>query len=370
MLEVDLTLQRGAFRLAASFSAPTPGVTALFGRSGCGKTTLVNLIAGLIRDGEGRIALDGEHWLDSARGVRVPAEQRRIGYVFQDARLFPHYSVRGNLLYGARELPRGHFDDVVALLGLDALLSRRPGGLSGGERQRVALGRALLRQPRLLLLDEPLASLDQSRREEVLPFLERLRDHYAIPMIFVSHQFDEVLRLATHLVVLDGGQVAVAGDVGEVSLAPALRGIVGTEAVGAVVDGVVRSVDAATELANIDVGGQKLQVSSRHLQTGQAVRLQLLARDLILAVQEPHGLSVRNQLRGRVDSISPDGSGDLVTVDVGGITLLSRVTPAATQELRLAPGIELWVLVKAVSVSHHAIGTAGSLAVHAADSNG
>lgn len=369
MLEVDVSLQRGSFHLQAAFTAPTPGVTALFGRSGCGKTTLVNLIAGLIRDGAGSIALDGEYWLDSARQRRVAAEHRRIGYVFQDARLFPHYSVRGNLMYGAGALPAGYFDDVVALLGLEPLLARRPGSLSGGERQRVALGRALLRQPQLLLLDEPLASLDQSRREEVLPFLERLRDHYAIPMIFVSHQFDEVLRLATHLVVLDAGRVVVAGHVGEVSLAPALRDIVGADAVGAVVDGVVSAIDRTRELASISLDGQQLHVPSRQLAAGQAVRLQLLARDLILAVEEPRGLSVRNQLRGRVRSVSADGSGELVTVDVGTVTLLSRVTSAATQELKLAPGMEVWVLVKAVSVSSHvikardAIGAASTRAV-------
>lgn len=360
MLEVDVSLRRGGFHLQARFSAPTPGVTALFGRSGCGKTTAVNLIAGLIRDGSGSIALDGEYWLDSARQQRVAAEHRRIGYVFQDARLFPHYTVRGNLLYGATALPSGHFDDVVALLGLQSLLARRPGSLSGGERQRVALGRALLSQPRLLLLDEPLASLDQSRREEVLPFLERLRDHYAIPMIFVSHQFDEVLRLATHLVVMDAGRVVAAGHVGEVSLAPALRDIVGADAVGAVVEGVVSGVDGARDLASISLDGQQLHVPSRQLSAGQSVRLQLLARDLILAVEEPRGISVRNHLRGRVRSVSADGSGDLVTVDVGEVTLLSRVTAAATRELALAPGRDVWVLVKAVSVSNHVMRTVGA----------
>jgi molybdate transport system ATP-binding protein len=274
--------------------------------------------------------------------------------------LFPHYSVRGNLLYGARRAPQPHqFDDVVALLGLEALLRRRPNALSGGERQRVALGRALLSGPRLLLLDEPLASLDQSRREEVLPFLMRLRDHFSIPMIFVSHQFDEVLRLATHLVVLEQGRVAAAGDVGTVSLAPALRDIVGTDAVGAVVEGRVAAIDGA-ELAAVTIGAHsRLSVPARGLATGQRLRLRLLARDLILALHEPQGLSVRNHLRGTVRAIAPDGDADLVEVDIGGATLLSRITPAATRELSLAPGIAVWVLVKAVSVSSHALGSAG-----------
>ncbi len=357
MLSAHVTLSRGTFALDARFEAPTPGVTALFGRSGCGKTTLVNVLAGLL-PAHGRIALDDAVWLDSDRGIDVPAERRRIGYVFQDARLFPHYTVRGNLLYG---VPRGTapkgFDDVVDLLGIAPLLARRPGSLSGGERQRVALGRALLSRPRLLLLDEPLASLDVSRREEVLPYLERLRDAFAIPMVFVSHQFDEVLRLATHLAVLDHGQVVATGSIGAVSLAPALRRIVGIDAVGAVMDGCVEEVQAAQGLSAVRVGAMsRLFVTSTRLSPGQRVRLQLLARDLILAVEEPRGLSVRNQLRGRVVSVTQDQGACLVEVDIGGATLLARISAAATRELRVAPGLDVWALVKAVSFSAHPTG--------------
>ncbi len=270
-------------------------------------------------------------------------------------------TVRGNLLYGAaRGTARasGAFEELVALLGLESLLERRPGSLSGGERQRVALGRALLAQPRLLLLDEPLASLDASRRAEVLPYLARLRDHYAIPMVFVSHQFDEVLHVATHLVVMDEGRVVAAGDVSAVSLTPALRGIVGPDAAGAVVEGRVVGIDAASELATVAIGDDMLRVSSRSLAMHQPVRVQLLARDVILAVEEPRGLSVRNQLRGRVRNITADGSGDLVEVETGSVTLLARITPAATRELSLAPGTAVWVLVKAVSFHPHATGPA------------
>ncbi|MFO7324382.1 MAG: molybdenum ABC transporter ATP-binding protein [Pseudomonadota bacterium] len=357
MLAAEVQLARGDFLLDARFTTPTPGVTALFGRSGCGKTTLVNVLAGLL-PARGRIALDEEVWLDSSVGVNVPADKRRIGYVFQDARLFPHYSVRGNLLYGApRSAPRREFDDVVALLGLAPLLARRPGSLSGGERQRVALGRALLSRPRLLLLDEPLASLDVSRREEVLPYLERLRDTFAIPMVFVSHQFDEVLRLATHLAVLDQGRVVASGGIGAVSLAPALRDIVGIDAVGAVVEGRVERVDPAQGLSTVRIGTQnRLYVTSTSLAPGQRVRLQLLARDLILAVEEPRGLSVRNQLRGHVVSVTEDQGATLVEVDIGGATLLARISAAATRELGIRPGLGLWALVKAVSFSAHAMG--------------
>jgi molybdate transport system ATP-binding protein len=363
MLHVDVRLQRGAFRLDAQFDAPTPGITALFGRSGCGKTSLVNVIAGLTADGAGDIRLDGECWLDSTRGLRLRAEQRHVGYVFQDARLFPHYSVRGNLEYGARRaqgtVTAGLFDDVVALLGLAPLLARRPGGLSGGEKQRVALGRALLSQPRLLLLDEPLSSLDTARREEVLPYLERLRDHLSVPMVYVSHQFDEVLRLATHLVVMDNGRVTAAGDLGTVSRSPALQAIVGQDAVGAVIDGKVTSIDAGSGLAEVSIGQDHLRVPAGTLVNGQNLRVQLLARDLILAVSEPQGLSVRNQLRGTVRGVTSSNGSDLVEVGCAGVTLLARVTGAATRDLGLTIGMRVWVLVKAVSVS--GLPAAGSL---------
>jgi molybdate transport system ATP-binding protein len=363
MLSVDIALARGAFRLEVKFEAATPGVIALFGRSGCGKSTLVNLLAGLIAGARGSIEVDGETWFDSARGIQVKTERRRIGYVFQDARLFPHYTVRGNLLYGAPRdgVAAAGFDDVVQLLGLNSLLDRRTGKLSGGEKQRVALGRALLAQPRLLLLDEPLASLDAARREEVLPYLEQLRDHYAIPMVYVSHQLDEVLRLATRLVVMDAGKVVAAGDLASVSLQPALREIVGIDAVGAVVEGSVTSIDSDDELASVALGtGGSLRISARGLGVGQRVRLQLLARDLILALEEPRGISVRNHLRGTVRSIAPDGSADLVEVDIDGTAVLARVTAAAARELRLAPGLPLWVLVKAVSVSPLALRGVGA----------
>ncbi|MEP7313293.1 MAG: molybdenum ABC transporter ATP-binding protein [Pseudomonadota bacterium] len=359
MLEVAVRQQRGDFLLDARFTAQTPGVIALFGRSGCGKTTLINLLAGLLDAQEGAIRVEGETWFDSSKGFTLAAQKRRVGYVFQEARLFPHLSVRGNLLYGARRAPAGAnttgtFEQITALLGLEALLARRPGGLSGGERQRVALGRALLAQPRLLLLDEPLSSLDAARREEVLPYFERLRDACAIPMILVSHQFDEVLRLATQVIVLEGGRVVAAGDTTAVSLTPALRAIVGPDALGAVVDGTVLRRDAAEDLVDIAVGNGVLRIASSGAQPGERLRVQLLARDIILAISEPTGLSVRNQLRGTVVQITTDHDSDLVEVDIGGARILARITRSATAALSLAPGITVWVLVKAVSTRGHA----------------
>ncbi|MBC7984349.1 MAG: molybdenum ABC transporter ATP-binding protein [Candidatus Obscuribacterales bacterium] len=358
MLRLQIKKQRGAFALDVNISAPTPGVVALFGRSGCGKSTLVSLIAGLLSPDSGRIELNGELLFDNASNLSLPVEARRIGYVFQDARLFPHYTVLGNLQYGLKRASGTQLigqEETIALLGLEALLARRPHELSGGEKQRVALGRALLSQPRLLLLDEPLASLDVARREEVLPYLERLRDRLAIPMVYVSHQFDEVLRLATHVVVLDNGRVAVEGDINEVSLSPALRSIVGPEAVGAVIDGKVLSLDVQNALADIAIGSGVLRVHA-DTQVGNRVRVQMLARDIILATQEPKGLSVRNSLAGIVGKIERDDvHSDLVYVNIGAAIVMARITRVATQALQLALGTKVWVLVKAVSMRGHAI---------------
>lgn len=358
MLNIHYKKRQGEFQLDVQVDVRQTGVIALFGRSGCGKSTTVNLIAGLLRADSGRLQLGDEVLFDSAKGIDLPSERRRIGYVFQDARLFPHYTVVGNLRYGlqrARGKAQGFsFDTVVGLLGLESLLQRRPFQLSGGEKQRVALGRALLSQPRLLLLDEPLASLDQARREEVLPYLERVRDQLKIPMVYVSHQFEEVLQLATHVVLMDHGRVLAQGDLPSISLQPELRALVGAEAIGAVVEGQVRSIDTEIGLARVAVGHGQLSVDASNLQAGQQVRMQLLARDLILALHAPQGLSVRNKLQGVITHIAPDDHHTiLVTVDVGGPQLIARVTMPAAQELELRVGLSLWVLVKAVTLRGH-----------------
>jgi len=359
VLEVSVLKQLPGFRLDATLTAPTPGVIALFGRSGSGKSTLTNIISGLVSPDVGTVSLDGEALTDIRRGISVPAERRQIGYVFQDARLFPHLSVISNLHYGERRNRRAAaivgFDEVVALLGLAPLLQRKPRQLSGGERQRVSLGRALLSRPRLLLLDEPLASLDVSRREEVLPYLVALRDRLSIPMVYVSHQFEEVLRLATHLVLLEAGQVLAEGPVDEMSLYPELQSIIGPDLVGAVVEGQVTRVSAETGIADLAVGSGVLQVSLRDAPVGARVRLQLLARDVILATQPVQGLSVRNALPSTVIAISDDEFGAaLVRVDVGGPIVLARITQNARRALNLRPGDAVWTLVKAVSTRGHA----------------
>lgn len=362
MLRVSVLKRRADFTLQAAFAAPTPGVTALFGRSGSGKTTLVDIISGLLPPDEGEIRLGDTLLTDTRQAVSVPVERRRIGYMFQDPRLFPHLSVEGNLRYGATRAgpatPVVVFDEVVSLLGLSALLQRRPQGLSGGEKQRVALGRALLSQPQLLLLDEPLGSLDVARRQEVLPYLEALRDRLSIPMVYVSHEFEEVLRLATHLVLLDAGRVVAEGTVSEMSLRPELRAIVGPELAGSVLDGVVTAVNTMLGVTDVAVGSGTLRLSLRDAVPGTRLRLQLLARDVILATRAIDGLSVRNAVCGTITGISPDVEDTvLVSVDIGGAIVVARITRAALAALRLHTGQPVWALMKAVSMRGHAFRT-------------
>jgi molybdate transport system ATP-binding protein len=359
VLKVAVKKRRGAFTLEARFELPTPGVVALFGRSGSGKSTLVNVIAGLLEADSGHILLDDAVLLDSEQHIDVPPERRRIGYVFQDAKLFPHLSVAANLRYAqerARVAAYVGLELVADLLDLGALMQRRTHQLSGGERQRVAIGRALLSQPRLLLLDEPLASLDASRREELLPYLETLRDQLAIPMVYVSHDFDDVLRLATHLVLMESGRTTAQGNLSDMSLNPGVRAIIGADAVGAIVDGTVLGLDPISGLLRVQVGHGELNVHFGKAANGAKLRVQLLARDLIVATRAPQQLSVRNSLTGVVTAVTDDHEdSDLIAIDIGGTIIMARVTKAATRELGLVAGLPVWALVKTVSLRPHPI---------------
>jgi molybdate transport system ATP-binding protein len=365
MLSVRLKKRRGAFELDVAFECSASGLVALFGRSGCGKSTTINLLAGLLRPDSGSIRLGDQALYDSAAGIDLAAERRRIGYMFQEPRLFPHLSVLGNLRYGEKRAPPSahqiQLEEVVELLGLAGLLERRTHHLSGGEKRRVALGRAILSQPRLLLLDEPLAALDVARREELMPYLARLRDRLSIPIVYVSHEFDEVLRLATHVVLLEAGAVVAQGDVASVSRRAELRAIVGPEAIGAVLEGEIETLDAASGLARMRLGTGHLTIEAEGVRVGQRLRVQLLARELILAVEAPRGLSVRSALEGVVRSIVPDDARSrLVEIDIGGASVIVRVTAAASTELALAVGRGVWVLVKTVSLRGHVYQTAGA----------
>lgn len=342
------------FLLDAAFEAPA-GVTAIFGRSGAGKTTLVHAVAGLLRAESGRIALDGEVLQDSDAGIWLAPHRRRIGYVFQEPRLFPHLGVRGNLLFGARLAPGraepGAFDRIVSLLGLGGLLDRRPGALSGGEAARVAMGRALLARPRLLLMDEPLASLDAGRRAEILPYLERLRDEAGVPILYVSHAIAEVARLATTLVLIEAGRVRRAGPAGAVLADPQAVPILGLAEAGAVLLARIgaRQQDGLTEVA---ISGGTLLLPGLTAAAGTALNLRVAARDVILSRDRPEGLSALNILAATVTEVAEAGGPEaLVQLRCGGDFLLARITRRSARALGLAPGVACHAIVKAVAVS-------------------
>ncbi|MEL6575399.1 MAG: molybdenum ABC transporter ATP-binding protein [Pseudomonadota bacterium] len=357
-LEVSLAHRFPGFTLEAAFSAPA-GVTALFGRSGSGKTTIANAVAGLLRPSEGRIALDGTVLLDTGAGCYVPPHRRRIGYVFQDARLFPHLSVRRNLLYGrwfaggrgGDDLPR-----IAALLDIEPLLERAPGALSGGERQRVALGRALLSRPRMLVMDEPLAALDEARKAEILPYLERLRDEASIPILYVSHSLAEVARLATTLVVLETGRVAKAGPLVDLLADPETVPALGIRDAGSILTGRVIA-HHADGLSEIEVAAGRLLLPRVAAAPGARLRIRIAAQDVILSRTPPEGLSALNILAVRVTALRPGaGPGAMVQLDAGGDSLLARITKRSAERLALAPGTGCFAIAKAVSVAPMDIG--------------
>lgn len=353
MLSVEISHEQGGFGIDATFECGA-GVTALFGRSGAGKTSLVNAIAGLMRPRKGRVVFDGEVLFDSEKNIHVRAGRRHFGYVFQESRLFPHFTVRQNLLYShwfdhalyAAE----EFSHVVELLGIGDLLQRRPAQLSGGEKQRVAIGRALLAKPRLLLLDEPLASLDTERKHEILRYLRLLRDEMRIPMVYVSHAVEEVLELADHVVLLASGRVVASGSVEDVMGQPDLRPAAGVFEGGAVIDTRVIGIDADDDLATLGFDGGKLTVGNFDAQLGERVRVRIRAREVSIALEAPRNISIQNMLRGRIAAIdNPRGSSVNVSIMVGAATLRARITRRSARQLALVPGAEVYALIKAIS---------------------
>ncbi len=354
MIALDFRQNLGDFGLDVRMEAPA-GVVVLFGRSGSGKTSIVRAIAGLARPREGRIAVGGTVLFDSAAGIDVPAERRRVGYVFQDARLFPHMSVEANLRYGQKRAgpagPSDEFGSTVALLGLGHLLMRRPGRLSGGERQRVAIGRALLARPRLLLMDEPLASLDAPRKAEVLPYLDGLRRRLGIPVVYVTHSLDEVMRLADTLALVDDGRIAACGPVGEVTARVDLGPLVGRFEAGTALDTLVAGHDAEFALSRLAFAGGELVVPAVDAPEGTALRVLVRARDVMLATRPPVAISARNVFAGTVSDISLEpGAHAEVAVAIGGVRLRARITRAAAAELGLATGVPVHAIVKSVAV--------------------
>jgi len=361
-IEVDVEKKLGAFVLKAAFSSDA-AVTALFGRSGCGKSSALSLVAGLLRPDRGRIATGDRVLFDSAAGVDVPPERRRVGYVFQDGLLLPHLSVRQNLTYGRFFTPPAErwadFDRIVSLLDLAPLLERRPHRLSGGEKQRIAIGRALLASPRLLLMDEPLASLDAGRRSEILYYIERLRDEVRVPILYVSHEIEEVVRLAGHMVLLSDGRVAASGEVHDLMGRMELRSMIGRYEGGAVIEAKVAAQDLDSGLARLAFTGGELLVADVDALVGESLRVRVRARDVSIALERPRDISILNCFAGRIAEIGIEpGSSVDVRIDIAGTPILARITRHSATRLRLAAGQEVWALVKAVSLDRQSVGYA------------
>ena len=364
MLEVDAEQQLGAFRLDIHLRAPSHGVIALFGRSGSGKTSLVNMLAGLTRPTRGRIAIDDTVLFDSSDGTNLAPERRRLGYVFQEDRLFPHLSVRSNLLYGHRRAPvrdrATTLPEIVELLGIGHLLERRPARLSGGEKQRVAIGRALLAHPRLLLMDEPLASLDAARKEEILPFIERLRDRLQLPIVYVTHDLGEIVRLADTVVLMSDGRVAALGSVDEILGRADLRGLTERHEAGALLRAAVEGHDERFGLTHLAFDGGRLRTSRLDLPVGTNVRVNIRARDVSIALSAPADISILNVLPARILEIfGSDGANldlKLALGNAGHATIWARLTARSVHDLQLAVGREVFALIKAVAIDRQSLG--------------
>lgn len=351
-LSVDIRCDLGAFHLRAGFGAPE-GVTVLFGRSGSGKTSVVKSVAGLLRPDAGRIAVSGRVLFDRAQGVDIPVHKRRLGYVFQDSRLFPHLTVRENLCYSARVSGRGsrHVEGVAELLGIASLLDRRTHGLSGGEGQRVAIGRALLSEPDMLLMDEPLASLDGPRKAEILPYLETLRRETGLSILYVTHNMAEVARLATHIVLLEDGAVVRSGAPQDLLTDPDMVRVFGIRDAGAVLSARVAAQpeDGVTELV---VSGGRLFLPAVDAPIGADLRVRILAQDVILSLQRPEGMSALNILPVRVVTLRRGaGPGVIVQLQAGSDRLLARITRRSADGLGIREGLECFAVMKSVAVS-------------------
>lgn len=350
-LDVQLQHSQGDFALDVRFQAPA-GITVLFGPSGAGKSSVINAVAGLLRPDSGRIELNGRLLLDTTRGFSLPVQQRRIGYVFQDDRLFPHLKVQQNILYGRRFAPRDaptvDLERVIHMLGIEGLLSRRPASLSGGEKQRVSIARALLCGPEMVLADEPLAALDDARKAEILPYFERLRDELQIPLLYVSHSLPEVARLATTVVTLEDGKVGQTGPAAQVLSDPQMA--LGLRDAGAVLTGQV-TAHHADGLSEIHTRGGPLFIPRSAAAIGTQLRVRIEAQDVILSRHRPVGLSAMNILEGRISAISSRAGDAMVVLQMGEERLLARVTCRAVATLGLQVGDSCHAIMKSVALA-------------------
>ena len=361
MIHLQVKLNRAAFQMDLNVQLPGQGISAIFGVSGSGKTSLLRVVAGLEANQEGRIQVGQQIWQDTQQKICLPTWQRPLGYVFQESSLLPHLDVQQNLNFGLKRAMKSsgstHFNAAqslqasIELLGIEALLQRMPDQLSGGERQRVAIARAIAMQPQLLLMDEPLASLDAARRQEIFPWLARLRDELKMPMLYVTHSAEELTRLADHLVVLDKGKVKAQGPVSAVLTQVVTPVVVGEDA-GALMTGHIGAVDVQWHLSRVDFEGGCVWMRDAGLPVGKAIRIRILARDVSLATSEPQNTSIQNQVQGRIQSITPDvhPSQVMVVLKCGAEEVLARVTKRAVEELGLQVGMPVWAQVKSVAL--------------------
>ena len=359
-LSLAVRLSLGAFDLEVDHRFPLEGISALLGPSGSGKTTLLRVIAGLETRARGRVAFGDEVWQDEGGAVFVPVHRRGVGYVFQEARLFPHLSVAGNLRYAERRsrsiASRIARDEVVAALDLEALLPRAATSLSGGERQRVAIARTLLARPRLLLMDEPLASLDARRKGEILPYIARLPQAFRVPVLYVTHAVEEAARLATRVLVLSAGRAVAEGPIAEVLESLDFEPLGRFEA-SVVFSARVSGHDPEYGLTFLSHHGQRLVMPRAAVAPGREVRLRVRARDIVLATRRPEGVSARNVIEGRVAAVTEERRSAVaeVRVDIGGARLRARVTRHAVAELALRPGLRVYALIKAIAFDRRAL---------------
>jgi molybdate transport system ATP-binding protein len=355
MIRARFELALPGFVLQVAMEVPASGVTAIFGPSGCGKSTLLRCVAGLERAARGYLQVNAETWQDDSRDIFLPTHRRLLGFVFQDPSLFSHLDVRRNLEFGYDRTPSEQrkmtWGRTVELLDVGPLLHRMPDGLSGGERQRVAIARAVLAAPKLLLLDEPLAALDVERKREILPFLERLQKEMSIPVLYVSHQVEEVAQIADHLVLLRAGQVVASGPLGEM-LARLDLPTAQDEDAGVVIDTRVAERDERHHLVRLDFIGGEVYVARESLVLGQAVRLRIQARDVSLALSEHHDSSILNRFPATVVELATasNPANAIVRLDAGGTALLARVTRRSLEQLKLGIGSKVWAQVKAVAL--------------------
>jgi molybdate transport system ATP-binding protein len=352
-LSVALTHAFEGFTLDLAFSAPA-GVTALFGRSGAGKTSIAHAVAGLLRPDRGRITLHDRVLLDTDQRLFVPPHQRRIGYVFQESRLFPHLTVRQNLHYGRWFAKSTQGPDetarIVDLLGIGHLLNRRPAALSGGEKQRVALARAILSHPQLLVMDEPLAALDDARKAEILPYLERLRDEVRLPVLYVSHSVAEIARLATTVVLIEAGRLRLCGPATDVLSDPQAAITLGPRETGAILAARMEGRDP-DGLSRLTLSGGTVWVAGITSPIGTTLRLRIMSQDVMLALERPAAISALNILPCTVLDVSIQDTGALVRLTCGADTILARITARSATALALTKGLAVFAIIKSVAVA-------------------